>query len=61
MVEPLEGLGVAGTLVTEQKVLTERAQAAVQSLRAGECRLAMAGGVNLMLSPEISITPFATR
>src|SRR4051812_4771487 len=25
---------------------------ACQSLRAGECRLAMAGGVNLMLSPE---------
>ncbi|MFZ0635133.1 MAG: beta-ketoacyl synthase N-terminal-like domain-containing protein [Candidatus Acidiferrales bacterium] len=28
---------------------------AMQSLRAGECRLALAGGVNLILSPEASI------
>ena len=28
---------------------------ASQSLRAGECRMALAGGVNLILSPEISV------
>jgi len=29
---------------------------AVQSLRSGECRLAVAGGVNLIISPELNIT-----
>ncbi len=29
---------------------------ACQSLRGGECRLALAGGVNLILSPEISVS-----
>src|ERR1700751_4269155 len=35
---------VDGTLVTEQKVLTERAQAAVQSLRAAGIRFAITSG-----------------
>ena len=35
---------VDGTLVTEQKVLTERAQAAVRSLRAAGTRFAITSG-----------------
>ena len=35
---------VDGTLVTEQKVLTERAQAAVRSLRAAGIRFAITSG-----------------
>ena len=34
---------------------------ACQSLRSGECRLALAGGVNLILSPETSITASKAR
>jgi acyl transferase domain-containing protein/acyl carrier protein len=34
---------------------------ACQSLRAGECRLALAGGVNLMLSPETTIALTKSR
>jgi acyl transferase domain-containing protein/SAM-dependent methyltransferase/acyl carrier protein len=34
---------------------------ACQSLRAGECRMAVAGGVNLILSPEISINLSKSR
>src|SRR5690606_17438423 len=34
---------------------------AVKSLRAGECRMALAGGVNLILSPETTITLSKSR
>ncbi|WNG36475.1 type I polyketide synthase [Archangium violaceum] len=34
---------------------------AVQSLRSGECRVALAGGVNVMLSPEITVALCRSR
>jgi 3-oxoacyl-(acyl-carrier-protein) synthase/SAM-dependent methyltransferase/acyl carrier protein len=34
---------------------------ACQSLRAGECRMALAGGVNLILSPEVSVNLSKSR
>src|SRR5438128_1777463 len=34
---------------------------ACQSLRAGECRMALAGGVNLMLAPEVFVTLCRSR